>query len=294
MARRKKAHHRRAKLGTRKRKIVFLRVAFALAVMIVLLSIVVWITRLEQFTIENIEVTGNKIIQTQVIEGIVDTALSGSYFYLVPRRYAMTYPQGEITNNIYALSPRIHSVGVERNDPTSLLVRIKEREPYALWCGEKQHASSTTENCYYLDDFGFIFAKSPNFTGSVFFKYYGSISAQPASTGVNQGGVLGAQFMARDQFRGFNLFFTSFRQLGIEPIALAKLVDADVEIITSEGSRIIFNTEQNLATLLDSLESVLESPPFVERDSELLEYVDLRFGNKVFYKFKSEEERESL
>ena len=44
----------------------------------------------------------------------------------------------------------------------------------------------------------------------------------------------------------------------------------------------------------DNMESILDSDSFRTTEERSLEYIDLRFGNKIYYKFKDEEELENI
>jgi hypothetical protein len=63
-----------------------------------------------------------------------------------------------------------------------------------------------------------------------------------------------------------------------------KLVSEDnkkYELYFNESSKIIFNDEQNIRELMDNFQAVLNIEDFYINN---IEYIDLRFGNKVFYK----------
>jgi len=70
--------------------------------------------------------------------------------------------------------------------------------------------------------------------------------------------------------------------------------DGDVKLYLSSftskmGPEIIFKADSNFEKIIENLQSVLSTEPlqsdFKNKYSSLL-YIDLRFGNKVYYKFK--------
>lgn len=274
---RKRHHQKKARLGERKRKIFYVKTAAIFLTILVLIMTFSFILRLEQVNIQNVVITGNQAILASSLETIVRNNLEGTYMYVVPRSNALFYPQKNIEQEALAISPRIEQIGIFLDGLQTLQLTVKERETFALWCGGTATSSvSQSGNCYYLDEYGFIFAEAPDFSGNIFFKYFGELGKDP----------IGSQYMMREEFRGLNLFFESFQGLTVEPVSLTKLEDQDFEIGLRDGSRIIFSTKENLATLLDNLESVFGSEALLPRDDgQVLDYVDLRFGNKVFYKF---------
>ncbi|MCF7907117.1 FtsQ-type POTRA domain-containing protein [Patescibacteria group bacterium] len=59
----------------------------------------------------------------------------------------------------------------------------------------------------------------------------------------------------------------------------------DVQILSSEGWEILINSEVELKKQLDKLSGIIEKEI---KERKGLEYIDLRFGDKIFYKFTEE------
>ena len=80
--------------------------------------------------------------------------------------------------------------------------------------------------------------------------------------------------------------------LAIEHISLILAMDKKYTLVTDPGWSILFGPTSTAGDMVEHLRTTLASDVFTKRlpDRENgLDYIDLRFGNKVFYKFKSPE-----
>lgn len=100
--------------------------------------------------------------------------------------------------------------------------------------------------------------------------------------------MLGSEYMEVEEFNGFQLFNKSLNNIGLKPVLLLKVDSRDYNMWLESGTKIQFSKEQSLTTLLDNLESILNSESLTNESIKNIEYIDLRFGNKVYYKFIGE------
>ena len=61
-------------------------------------------------------------------------------------------------------------------------------------------------------------------------------------------------------------------------------IPREVQAVNSEGFKIYLNAGDDFRKIFELFKTVLEKE--IKEKRPLLDYVDLRFGNKVFYKFK--------
>ena len=83
--------------------------------------------------------------------------------------------------------------------------------------------------------------------------------------------------------------------MGLKPVALYKQDNGDIRVFLSKGKtlsmgpEIIFKSDTDLETVAENLQAALNTEPlqsdFKNKYSSLL-YIDLRFGNKVYFKFQ--------
>ena len=272
-----------ARLGNRRRKIRTIK--FGITVFVLLASVIgiVWLSHIEEVNIKTVVIVGNSVITKTQLEAIVEEQLKGTYGLLFPRTNILLFPKNSITADVRSAFDRIFYADIVVEDSQTIKLIVKERQPFALYCGDTFiDTQEISGQCYLLDERGFIFAKAPDFTGNIFFKYFGKTAAQ-----INEDlqVVQGLEYMPQDTFRDITLFLESFDELEIEPSSFTRLNDDDFELRFKDGSYILFGVEQNLISILDNLQSVFESEVFLELENVQLDYIDLRFGNRIFYKF---------
>lgn len=269
-------HKKRNTLGERRKKIRQIKTAFIAVLIVGLFSLIAWGSRLDRMMISESVISGNGTISSTTIQNEIQGYLAGTYFSLVPRGNILVYPKSTIINGLLASYPRIRSVTMGVGG-TKLDVHIEERKPFALWCGNEP--DQATSSCYFMDRDSYVYAPAPDFTGHVFFKYFGA----PAQVSSGDDAV-GSTYMSREEWGGIQLLIETIGSMDMTPVSLRQINDTDLALALESGTEIIFGREQDLATVVDNLRSVVSAEPFNGTLDPTLEYIDLRFGDRVYYK----------
>lgn len=243
---------------------------------IILLVFASWVTHRPALQVMDIVVQGNQTISAADVETVARSVLIGKYFLLFPRSNSLIYPEKDIESGLLSAFTRIASTDIVRTNLHTLTIEVTEREAYALWCrnGEALQGGE----CYFLNTEGLIFSKAPNFTGNVFFRFYGD---------VGNGEPIGKRYLeTAEEFGRMTLLIDSVRGLNLVPVELLPLSNDDFELYMEDGSKIIFGKVQRSSQIVDNLKAVLESNAFQQENTGSIDYIDLRFGNKVYYKLK--------
>ena len=156
-----------------------------------------------------------------------------------------------------------------------LEISITERQAKYIWCG----ATVSDSKCNFIDEDGYIFDEAPYFSGEVYFKFYG---AQTES------------YFYKQNFKQLILFRDNLIKLGLKPFALYVKDGEDAEMFLSNPTsttvpKIIFKIGSDLQNVTENLQAALTTEPLQSKfknDYASLQYIDLRFGNKVYDKFK--------
>lgn len=238
---------------------------------VVLIGYGVWyVTRLPEVTISDIHITGGETIPHEEIHVLVEEELSGSYLFVVPKRFSYLYPHDRITRRV-ADVPRIFDVSVEREDRNKLRVSFKEYVPYALWCSE----NSNGKGCMFLAADGYAFAPAPPLSGGTFIRH------------VTRGTVPepNVQIFSRAAMERKDTFIAALREeFGFQVMEIV-YTEAEDEIYRLRGGGELLVTEAvGVQTLFDNLRSILASEEFNHLETGNFKYIDLRFGNRVFVK----------
>jgi len=272
----------RARLGKRKKKVLTVKALLTLVISISFIAMSIWLVRLPHINIDTVEISGNAITSSESLREIVDAELLGTYVFLIPRSNIFLYSRRSISLSLTEQFPRIKEATVSFVDFHTIAIEVKERVPFGLWCGLTEKLVATEgSKCFYLDSRGYIFAQSPNFSGDIFFRYYGPLEETFIVTD-----PLGMQYLPAANFLGYNLFLEALRDLKVNPVALVRDEASDLHLKFESGAVLLFRTDQNLNTILENFRSILLSNIFLVQGMKNIEYIDLRHGNKVFYKTK--------
>lgn len=259
---------------------------------VVLFGLIVWglsyLSNDKHVVIDKIEITGAHIISQEGIEKEVKNNLSGEYIHLFSKSNIFIYPRNKIYNNLLLNFPRIESLSVYRDNLRTLHINISERTGSYLYCGVTipENKEEIGENCYFINDNGYIFDEAPYFSGNIYFKYYVSLEDNSTSP-------LGKQMVQADEFRRMMRFIDGVNSIGLKSIYMH--IDSDGtnylylnHSINNSIPRIIFKNDSDFEAILENLTAAMKKKEFadeVKSKYNTLQYIDLRFKNKVLYKF---------
>jgi len=266
-------------LAKHKKKVFVIRSGVVVLSLLVLLISLSFLSKYSKLLISEINVSGNSVVSTDDILGVVERNLSGAHFWLFSKRNIFLYSKKKIESEIRTEFKKIKDIDISLMDFKNLSLEVTERKPNSMWCGVEFNLAST--DCYFLDGDGFIYSNAPDFSGNVFFKVYGPLPSKNDPIGQN--------FLPVSKYQNQTFFNGVVLQGGLESVALLKLPDNDVEIYFEGGGKAIFNLNQNINKVSNDLISILNDDNFKNlfNDGERqLDYIDLRFDNRAYYKFK--------
>ncbi|MEX0931141.1 MAG: hypothetical protein WDZ88_00145 [Candidatus Paceibacterota bacterium] len=278
-----------SELKEKRKKANRVAVGIGLVCLLVLFVVGIWASRQDWFLIKDIRVSGTSVLSSERVAEVVDESIEGYYFKTVPKRNTFFLSKGAMKRHLFTTFSRIENVTFDREGKNELAVIVKEFEPHALWCGANRPllATDDSETCYFLDNQGYIFASAPTFSGSAYFKYYGDL-------GVSE--PLRANVFKPNELYEAELLILQLTELDLQPIYLEKTNEGDYRVMLRAGYSILFAPQSPLLEQVLYLEALLSSEGFnSDRDTSPtpLEYIDVRFGNKLYYRFvQTGEEKE--
>lgn len=242
-----------------------------------------------KIVINNIVVTGNSIIDESKILASIKDKLSGKYYRLFSRSNFLIYPQKKIYKSLLVEFPRIEELSIKREGLNTLHVSVKERTGSYLYCGVSvpEKKEDIGENCYFVNNDGYIFDKAPYFSGDVYFKYYMNIEGDSSNP-------LGSQMIQSEKFHNLVRFMDEVESLGFKTSYLVVSSDGIYSLYLkssreNNGPKIIFKDDNDLNTIMDNFSTAMREKEFandINSKYDTLLYIDLRFKNKVLYKFQ--------
>lgn len=232
------------------------------------------ISYLPQYTIQAVEVSGTSSLDPAQIQAQVETVLGTGGSFISPR-FIFSYDARRIERALKGSSMRIARAKISRAGffSTTLDVAIGERAPFARWC-------AGDARCYIIDETGFVFAASASSTETVSepFVFSGGLASSTDPLGA---------YVAPAHFPSALAIMRALGQAGFSPVSAAFDSDTDFSLITDTGLKIYASFGAEPPDLVRNLKLVLGSDALKDHLADL-EYVDLRFGQRVFYKLKGE------
>lgn len=219
------------------------------------------------FQIREIQISGNKEIRTQDLQELVENKINQKLlFYQIKNIFLVN--SEDIKKTITDGFPKIAEVNLKRKFPNSLIVEAKEREPIFIWCKD-------SSPCFYLDKEGIIFEEvSGDSPGLLKIK----------SPGI-EGFKLGSRIIEKETMIILEEIQSKLRdnlRISIKEISIS---GGKIIVQTEKSWQIYFDLNENPDQEILNLSQVLEKEISPEK-RESLEYIDLRFGNRVYYKFR--------
>lgn len=264
-----------------KKKVLIFLVLFALV-----LAGLSLLLRWSKLNIQNIEISGNSIVDSTNLENTTREELSGNYLWFMPKTNFLVYPKNNVKAVLADKYKILKNISIGLKGVETLEIKVTERDGKYTWCGNTPQ-DDTNNNCYFMDESGYIFGQAPFFSGDIYLKFYGQVKDDVSAP-------LGLNY--------FNNFFPKLlqfrdivKQMGISTSAYYIKNDGSAELyITSstpfpDKQKIIFNPAEDISKLAENLQTALSTDPLktdFKKKFSSFEYIDLRFGNKVYYKFK--------
>lgn len=273
-----------------------------------------WLISLQSLAIKKVIVIGNTNITSGEIQSITNTILDEKYLGIFSKRNAFIYPKDYITKTLALTYPRIEDIVLDTESLEILNIKVKERTSSAVWCAAVL--------CYLVDGQGYIYAESPSnasvdssFATSTSSSTVSSLSSSTKAFVLDPNERIHTTLYGGDQFVGpepigkhvftENLYediLKTIDELEKENLLIKEVhVFSRDEIVftTTNGGKIIFSDRKPFAVSLENLRTSLKSSVFVGQkngssSSSKFEYIDVRFGNKVFYKLNKSKEESQL
>lgn len=246
-------------------------------------------SRIKALNINNVIVSGNKVVDSASIEKVVKNNLNGHYLGILPKTNFIIYPKNKIKIDLQNDFKRIKDITLNNENIKNLEININEYEGKYLYCGNviPELNSKDTQKCYFMDNNGYIFDEAPYFSGEIYFKFYGlvnSITENPSGNYYNN-----------EIFAKLIEFKTLIEKMDLKPTYIWLNNQDEIYVSLSKNGKmeinpiIILKKDSNLEKMAENLKAAVITEPLktkLEKNYDDLKYIDLKFGNKVYYKFE--------
>lgn len=244
-----------------------------------LIIIGIWYcTRFDSFTISEITASGGATISPVLIKQLAEKQLEGTYFGLIPKRFAYFYPKGEILSVVGGVE-RIKNVQIELLNHKSLSINYGEYSPNALWCKEKG-----VDECLFIDETGYAFGQAPDLDGGSLLRFY-TLQDSPTKS----------KFMVQtEEYLAILELVTRLAESGWFVHSVEIDLARDIFFTLEGGGELKVTLKENVDKTLGYLNTVRESEKFKHLAPGNFQYIDLRFGTKIFVNEMLEQKIETV
>lgn len=225
-----------------------------------------FVSRVDRLTISELSVNGAETLATSTIAAEIDKGLEGNVWQLFSRRNIFIYPEHEIVANLMETFSEIKTVSISRESllAQAVTVTIEERSPFALWCNE---------TCFVVDSSGFIYAPAEETAGLLTFE-----------KGLAPGDPIGQTFL-RGRLSSVVGILDLLKEAGYAPRGVKVENEHDYIVRIEDGPDLYMSFDTSADDIMRNVQTAFEAEELQEK-IHALEYVDLRFGNRVYYKFR--------
>ena len=299
-------------------------IIFIIVVLAFIIGGISWALHNENILINDIRIEGAQSVDTEEIMKLAEENISGYRSWIFPKKNILIFPKNKLRVEILDKFKQIKNVVIKRDGFKAVVIVISEREPFALWCDGEVPSSGESTNvgdCYFVDHEGYIYASAPSFHDHVYFELYGKPFLETIETatvlknenedtevmisegdsigedGVKSAEITGAEsdveyigiyFLPTQEFVRTMQFVSSLEKIDLLTHSLIITGPDSHELSLRSGGKLRFLSTQNYHRAINDLTTAYEkkfseSPDVLPTD---LEYIDIRFDNKVLFKFK--------
>lgn len=247
------------------------RVWIYVVLFVLCIIVVVYVLRLPEYQITDVVIDNAVITPEDTLKPIVTEYLGYKYFYIVPQSSVWLYPKRKMIADILKL-PSITGVNIYTDSSRILHIGVKEKDNKFLWC----HLEN---DCFYMNETGYIFAPAPQYEGNLFTVFKGSLEGDP----------VGKYFLTEEKMKYILDFIAKLEDLEIKVGSISVKSEHEVVLVLYSGTRLIITIDSGLADTYTNIKTLLESREFLEKSGglEKIDYIDLRYGKKAFWKSRA-------
>lgn len=259
-------------LKRKKNRIKKIKIYITISLILIFLILLVLATRISSLQITEIKISGNTFVTNQEIEGKAQAILKKNILGIIPERNIFLFPKKELKDSLKE-NPAVIDVKIRKKYFNTISIEINEQEKEMIYC-----TSIEKTDCYYINKSGFIYAKVNEFI----------IPEQERILYIEK-----AQKNIKDNvtdektYSSLVLFIKNVGRYDIKVGEIYLKPDGVIEFVTREQVRLITSIFDDFGKDFTNLIALFDKGVIAKDQISQIDYIDLRFGNKVFYKNKT-------
>lgn len=267
----------REKRGMRRTPQFALKAAMAAALGVLLVASAFIAIRLPSLQLREIAVSGLQTVDERAVRERLFKRLSGNTYFFLPRSSFFLADTASLGADLRAAFPAIAEIRVQKIFPGGLSVAITERAFWAIMCAIPGPEQEIAPQCVAIDRTGFAYESAPEPQGNLILTV--ETDSAVLATGEQQ---IESQLMERLHTLRDGVRAAAGQE--VSGFVLRTSVPGDIRLKTADGFMVFFRRDDDFTNAFRVLKKVLDVEIGNRRAD--LDYIDVRFGNKVFYKFR--------
>lgn len=279
--------------------------------MVVLGSVGGYVIFSSKWQVSDIEIEGCRAIKKQNLIEELAQFFTKKRLFVFPESSLAILSKVEASNFLLDKFPRIKSIEINKDIPNKLKIMIEEKKPIVVWCGSTEieilEATTTdeiivrelkeenieqkkkyiyeldTNNCFYADETGAVFEKISDVELGLLDKNIIKIQQWKTTPIEIKKDNLEISFL--DFAKLVKSELKEVLNITVDKFIIPNPLAKEIYAVMPQGWKIYLSTEDDEMKQVEILKVVLDKkiPAF---EQAKLDYIDLRVGEKVFYKFR--------
>lgn len=213
--------------------------------------------------VDSIEVDCAKNLKKEALEDFINESVETNFLFLKTKNIILVSPE-KIKHNVLSKTSIIEDIKIEKIFPSRIVASTKERVPFAIWC-----ILPDTRTCAFLDKNG------------IPFQIIDQVKKGPLVFIKEREPSLGVEIITPENLTLLSLLRKNLLLENIEINYFEIIEEKDILAYTQEGWKIYFSLENNKQEV-ENLSLIMNEIDQAKRRE--LKYIDLRFGDRIYYK----------
>ncbi len=256
-------------LKQKKKKVRKVKAYLILLACVLLLTGLVFLMRMQSIQITDVTIAGNSFVPTEEIEKKKDAVLGSYFLFVIPKSNIFIFPKGELISDIKE-NPAVINVSIDKKFLRGMSIAVTEQEKEAIYCNSLERTE-----CFYINKDGYLYSKVE-----------GGVALDQEIIIYLEGEQKKITEFVFDSALYSNVvsFIKASARYGMPVSSVYMKSDGQIEFNTQVSARFITSRYDDLEKDFANLIALFDKEVLTKEQLGGIDYIDLRFGNKVFYK----------
>lgn len=255
----------------------------------IIISFFFFLLNLDFLRLTDFQLLGQTSYDLTNINRVIKEELVGYHFQIIPKNSVFFFSKTRLESLLKQKFPGLRLVEINSPNLNTLVINLKENEEKVLWC----HTSADDKRCYYLNEEGLVYQIAPNFSVALVLEFDSPTKVEKLNTLVIDPIDL-AQVKSFLNYLKIKLIDWPIpdSKYKISRVKVLPYHDFEVLLVSSvdryDSWNLLFNARKPTEQLITNITALTKDKVFTAEWSsqKKLDYLDLRFDNKAFYKFQ--------